>query len=376
MAAAHKLRVLLTNVWLDGRGGTETVIRDVSLGLLRRGHRPIVYSPHLGPIADEIRARGAAVVSDLSQVAEAPDVIHGQHLVQTAEALLHFPGTPAIQMCHGWQYWMEAPAHFPEIHRYVAVDDTVRDRLVHAEQVPPDRVEVLLNGVDLNRFVPRTRLPERPRRALAFTKFKAHMPLIEEACRKHAIQLDVLGAGGDRFTAEPEREFAQYDLVFATARMALEAICGGCAVIVCDSRGLAGLATSENLADWRPANFGLRTLLYPVTARRLTDEIAKYSASDAEALALRLRKEASVEHVLDRLLALYAEAVGGVRPDPAAHHAAMLRFIKHTVPRERTHRRWPWLTERNDLLARIDQLERELADARRELRAGPPPPQT
>ena len=173
MAAARKLRVLLTNVWLDGRGGTEAVIRDVSLGLLRRGHRPIVYSPHLGPIADEIRARGAAVVSDLSQVAEAPDVIHGQHLVQTAEALLHFPGTPAIQMCHAWQYWMEAPAHFPEIHRYVAVDDTVRDRLVHSEQVPPERVEVLLNGIDLNRFVPRARLPEKPRRALAFTKFKA-----------------------------------------------------------------------------------------------------------------------------------------------------------------------------------------------------------
>jgi len=115
------LTVLLTNVWLDQRGGTEAVIRDIALGLLRRGHRPIVYSPHLGEPAEEIRRRGVAVVADLAQVGEAPDVIHGQHFIQTAEAILHFPRTPAIQMCHAWLYWQEAPARFPQIHRYVAV---------------------------------------------------------------------------------------------------------------------------------------------------------------------------------------------------------------------------------------------------------------
>lgn len=363
---ARPLKVLLTNVWLDGRGGTESVIRDLSVGLLRRGHRPIVYSPHLGAIAAEIRARGVAVISDLSQLAEAPDVIHGQHLVQTAEALLHFPGTPAIQMCHAWQYWMEAPAQFPEIHRYVAVDEAVRDRLVHVEAVPPSKVEILPNAVDLSRFLPRDRLPEKPRRALAFTKFKAHLPIVEEACRRHGIALDVLGAGGDRLVSNPEHEFVRYDIVFASARMALEAICGGCAVIVCDSRGLAGLATSENLQVWRERNFGLRTLVHPVSVSNLSREIASYSAADAEALVLRLRATAGVEALLDRLLALYAEAMDEARPDPAAHHAAMLRFIKQTVPRERTHSRWPWLTERNEFVARIQQLDAELSAARRQ----------
>jgi hypothetical protein len=368
-AAPTSLRILLTNAWLDGRGGTEAVIRDLSMGLLRRGHRPIVYAPHLGELAEEMRGHGIAVIDDLSRMAEAPDVIHGQHVVQTSEALLHFPGTPAIQMCHAWQYWMEAPAQFPEIHRYVAVDQTVRDRLAHGEGVDPDKIEILLNAVDLRRFGSRQPLPARPRRALAFTKFNAHLPMVESACAHHGIELEVLGAGGDRLVSAPERELARYDLVFATARMAIEAICAGCAVVVCDSRGLAGLATTANLAQFRPLNFGLRTLLRPVTATALAEEIANYSAADAQALALSLRQEAGVESLLDRLLALYADAMAAPRADPAAQRAAMLRFVTRFTPRERTHRRWPFLAERNELIARNAQLERELAEARRA--AGP-----
>jgi hypothetical protein len=119
------------------------------------------------------------------------------------------------------------------------------------------------------------------------------------------------------------------------------------------------------MGEWRRLNYGLRTLTNPVTVRRLSAEIANYSASDAEALTLRLRKEVSIDHVLDRLIELYGEAIASARPDPAAHHAAMLRFINQTVPRERTHRFFPWTFERNTLIARIDQLERELADERR-----------
>ena len=50
------LTVLLTNIWLANRGGSEIVVRDFATGLLRRGHRPIVYSPELGEIAAEIRS--------------------------------------------------------------------------------------------------------------------------------------------------------------------------------------------------------------------------------------------------------------------------------------------------------------------------------
>jgi len=360
------LKILLTNVWLDRRGGTESVIRDVAQGLLRRGHRPIVYSPHLGEPAEELRSRGVAVVDDLSSVAEPPDVIHGQHVIQTGEALLHFPQAPAIQMCHAWAYWQEGPARFPQIHRYVAVDQAVRDRLVHMEGIDPERVEVIYNAVDLTRIPGRAApLPAKPLRALAFTKYKAQIPLIQRACERHGITLDLLGAGGGREVATPERELVNYDLVFATARMALEALCADCAVVVCDSRGMAGMVSSANLPQLRPLNFGLRTLVHGVTFQRLSDEIARYDAADAERVANRVRLMAPIESTLDRLLQLYDEAMSAPAPGAEAQRAATLGFLQQNLPRVRTDGRWPWMVERQQLVGRIEQLERELAAVRR-----------
>jgi len=365
--ASGGLRVLLTNIWMDRPGGTESVIRDVALGLLRRGHRPTVYTPHIGPPARAILAHGVAVTDDLATITEPPDVIHGQHFIQTAEALIHFPTTPAIQLCHAWQYWQEAPARFPQVHRYLAVDETVRDRLVQMEGIGPERVEVLYNTVDLGRIPQRRPLPAAPRRALAFTKFKAQLPLIEEACRRRGLALDVLGAGGDRLVLEPEQELVRYDIVFGTARMALEAMCAGCAVVVCDSRGLADLVTSSNFADLRRLNFGLRSLVRPVEIDALCDAIDRYDAQDAMQVALTARREASLGPMLDRLEAVYAAAMAAPPANEAQTRSATLAFLRAALPRMRSEGRWPWMQERDLLAARVEQLELELADARSEL---------
>jgi hypothetical protein len=354
--------VLLTNIWLDQRGGTETVIRDIALGLLRRGVRPIVYSPHLGQPAIELHARGVAAISELRGLAEPPDMIHGQHLVQTGEALMAFPEAPAIQMCHSWTFWQEAPVRFPQVWRYVAVDEAVRDRLVHAEGIAPERVEVLLNAVDLSRLPERPEPPAaRPRRALAVTKNKAQLPILKAACARAGIALEVLGAGGDREVAHPELELVKYDLVFATARMALEALCAGAAVVVCDSRGLAGLVTRETFARWRPLNFGLRCLTRAVSLPAIEAELAAYDAAEAAAVAEAARQDADLEPALDRLLALYGEAMDAPKPTAEARRAAELAWVHDLIPRMRTSRRWPWMAERDQLEARIAQLERALA---------------
>ena len=36
------MRILLTNITLASRSGTEVNVRDFALGLLRRGHRPVL----------------------------------------------------------------------------------------------------------------------------------------------------------------------------------------------------------------------------------------------------------------------------------------------------------------------------------------------
>ena len=109
------LRVLLTNITLASRTGTEINLRDLAISLLRAGHRPVVYSPTLGAIADEIRAATVPVVSELAAVGSPPEVIHGHHHPQTMAALLRFPGVPAVFFAHAWNAWWDVPPRFPRI---------------------------------------------------------------------------------------------------------------------------------------------------------------------------------------------------------------------------------------------------------------------
>ena len=372
--SAAPLKILITNVWLEGRGGTESVVRDLATGFLRRGHRPIVYSPHLGEAARELHACGVAVISDLSQMGEAPDVIHGHHYVQTVEAILHFPEVPVVSMIHAWTFYQEKAPRFPQVYRYLAVDQAVRDRLVHIEGADPARVEVLLNAVDLARIPSRPRpLANRPLSALAFTKNKAQIPILQAACDRAGVKLELLGLGAGRVVAAPEEELVRHDLVFATARMALEALCAGCAVVVCDARGLAGMVTPETLPRLRDLNFGLRSLTGRVTVEAVAAELARYNPADAEMVTAQVRKTASLEGTLDRLEALYREAIEAFAiqaPDDAQHRTAMLSFLTETLPRRRSDARWPWMAEREALLAQIRDLDEQLAHARAGLKTG------
>jgi hypothetical protein len=55
------MRILLTNIKLCDGSGTETLIRDLSLALRRRGHVVICFAPTLGRMEAEIRATGTPV---------------------------------------------------------------------------------------------------------------------------------------------------------------------------------------------------------------------------------------------------------------------------------------------------------------------------
>src|SRR5688500_1914570 len=116
-ASERPLRILLTNRVLANRTGTELYVRDVAMGLLRRGHVPVIYSPRLGSLASEIRACTIPVVDDLANVAEPPDIIHGHHGLETLTALLAFPGVRAVSVCHSWVGWADEPVPFPRIRR-------------------------------------------------------------------------------------------------------------------------------------------------------------------------------------------------------------------------------------------------------------------
>lgn len=325
------LRILITNASLATRTGTETYVADLSRALLRAGHSPIVFSPILGDLALEVRRATIPVVDDLDQVGEAPDIIHGQHALETLSALTHFPQVPAVFFCHDSLSWRDVPPRFPRIRRYVAVDYNCLDRLVHEYGIPPERTAVLFNSVDLEAFPRRTPLPPAARRALVFASSaweNSWVAPVREACDRSGIALDVLG-GGTPPDPRPGSRLAQYDLVFAKARAALEAMAVGNAVVLCDAAGLGGMVTSSELMRLRNLNFGMRTLVQPITAANVAAEIARYDKEDAGAVCQKIREIAGVDLLVAQIIELYREVLQ--EPDDSAagsESRAISRYLR------------------------------------------------
>ena len=302
---------MITNNTLSFRAGSELYVRDVAIRLKSRGHNPIAYSNVLGEVAEELRIAGVKVIDDLKDLVIVPDLIHGQHHLETMTALLHLPQTPAIFICHGALPWEEIPPIFPRILRYVAVDKACLDRL-YEYHIPPARTQLILNFVDLERFSLRAPLPARPKRALIFSNSANeanYIPKIREACLRASLELDIMGIASGHPCSRPEEVLSSYDLIFAKARSALESLATGAAVITCDAEGFGCMVKTSNLESMRELNFGIRTLNKTMDPETIFNEIQKYDPDDAQEVSRRIRSSADIELVIDKLLALYQQVI-------------------------------------------------------------------
>jgi hypothetical protein len=306
------LRILITNNTLAERAGSEMYVRDIALALTRRGWEIVVFSLVLGEVAEELSKASVRVIDDFKALDAPPDIIHGQHHIETCLASLRFPKVPVVYFCHGVIPWEEIPPKLPTIRHYVAVDDAVFDHLVHSHEIPSDRITRIYNFADLARFKPRSPLPERPEKALVFSNSASgvtQLPAIEQACGDLSIRLDVVGRDSGKPCPEPEEILGSYDLVFAKARAAIEAMASGCAVILCDAGGAGPLVTMENVSLLRPWNFGFRTLTLPLSAEYLKSQIRLSQSADATAVSNWIRSHASMDQALPQIEATYAKVL-------------------------------------------------------------------
>ena len=376
--------ILITNIGLLHRSGTEVVVEQLADGLRRRGYRPILFAPYLGPLAESMRARGFLVIDRPDGLLTRPDLIHAHHTGPTMAALAAFPRVPALFVSHDASSPFDVLPQHPRVRKVFAVDERCRARLV-AEGADPDRVELLPNAVDLSRILPRpSPLPARPVRAVAVTKHAAHLPALRAACAAAGIALEEYGAGVGREVERPEMLFAEADLVFATARTALEAAAAGSGVIVCDERGCAGFLTRARAEAWLPYNLGADVLAHACDAAQVSAAIADWSAAEAAAAAALVREQRGFEAHLDRLEQIYAEMLAEKpAPDEAGEAAAVGAFIAGWVPHFDQRAPWRQLAERvsssplgspiEALGQRLDAVERDMAglkDASHSLEAG------
>lgn len=328
------MNVLITNRVLVSGSGTETVARDLALELKRLGHEAAIYSPQLGPVAEQIRAQGVAVFSDIRRVEPVPDIIHGHHHAQTLTALLQFPAARAVFVCHDATAWHDEALLFPRVLRYVAVDHRCLKRFGQNVGVPPQNVHVIFNAVDVSRFRSRKPLPDKPERAAIFSNYATrftHVDAVTKACKGFGIAVDVIGTGFGTATTRPEEALPNYDLIFAKARCALEAMAVGTAVVLCDFAGLGAMVNHDNFDELRKLNFGTGNLVHPLDPQLIAAEIKKYDPHEAQLVSERVRKEANLSSAAVEWIELYQE----VLKDNSGYHshadelASVAEYLMH-----------------------------------------------
>ncbi len=305
------LRILMTNIEMNSRSGTTIYVRDLALELRRQGHSPVVYTLRKGSVADELQAAQIPVTRDLGRINFQPEVIHGHHFTTTLRAAHRFPGIPAIFVCHDHTFWDDKTPFHKSIRRYFGVSRICVERLIKAG-VPEDEAQVLLNFVDTNRFLPRPPLPDRPRRALVFSNSAhagTHLPAVAEACRMAGLALDVVGTGVGRSIARPEEILGRYDIVFAKAKAAMEAMAVGTAVVLCDFSGVGPMVTAAEFEGLRSRNFGFEALHASLKARNVLCQILRYDAREAARVRDLLRGSAGLDQASKRIVGLYDDII-------------------------------------------------------------------
>ncbi len=325
------LRILLTNLVLAGRSGTEIFTEQLADRLRARGHEPMIYSPTVGPLGEAMRRRGLMVFDRIEQIKLRPDVIHGHHGSPTVTALAAFPDTPAIFVSHSVEAEFDRPPLHPNILRYFAVSRLIPHRWASPE-LPVERFELLRNAVDTERFPQRTGLPKRPRTAALVSKYGSQVELVRAVCNRAGLDLTVCGHGVGQVSSNLPEVFGRSDVVFASGRSALEAMATGCAVVLTEGGSFYGMITLADIENLLDGNLGVAVLSRKASEKSLSEAVSAYHPEDAAQVSAYVREHVSLDRQVERLESVY-ESIRGSELDGETAQAYLARYIEDYVPR-------------------------------------------
>ncbi len=261
--------------------GVPTYVLTLTRELERRGHRVFVYCPSDGPLRREL-----PVCDSVGAIETEPDVILVHHRSCAAVLRARFPHTPLIFVAHGV---CSPESALPEVSvdRVIAINEQVVDGLTVAG-VSADRIELVRDFVDTDRFASETPLQERPR-VLFLSNYKRwrNYFMVLDACTALGLPFRAVGSPYGR-TAHVEVEINRADLVISWGRGILEAMACGRAVISYDQIKMAatdahsvvtgdGYLTPLRYFEARQHNFGPRGCRHTYTNwSQLVVEIQQY----------------------------------------------------------------------------------------------------
>ncbi len=305
------MKILVVTQYLDDFAGTELFVLDLVKGLKKRGHKAFVFSPVLGGVAKEIKKADIPITDNISDYRnEKFDIIHAQHHPTTILARAAFPDTPMIFMSHGVLPDIEQPPPIDlGISGFVAVSEEVKNHLGQRYNIPGEKITIVRNGVDLNKFKVKRKTKEKLESILVISNRYNDQTreTIEGAARSLGASLLHIGLPENPVcNTLPFIEKA--DLVISLGCGSLEAMACARNVVVYDINGGDGFIDEKNFFEVRKNNFSGRRFHYKYNQSDLAKELLKYNPKIGEKLRKIVTKEQSLENTIQLLLEAYKSA--------------------------------------------------------------------
>jgi glycosyltransferase involved in cell wall biosynthesis len=384
------MNILMTNHRLHSRGGSEVFTSEVARALAAKGNNVCVFTTVSGGIGSELEGAGIPIVADPALCPFQPDIIHGQHHVETMTALASWPSVPVVHFAHGLEAWEEQRPKHPRIQRYIAMSPRLAEWIALDVGQPLEAIAVVKNFIDEKRFKTVRDPALKTGKALVYINSMksgsaAHAAL-QAACADVGLTLDARGIDFGEVVADAEALLPNYDLVFASGKSAIEAMACGCTVIPISKDKFRERIHPGNVEAVSEFNFCTDANDPDIQHGPVADELRRVQWSDAAGVCEFIRSRFTLDRAADQLLKIYETAVHDFRmkpsqPAPEASEKAFAKFLlwmagavkdvdeRHAVLWEKkeaaVERADKWKLKSEALQKKVDELRKELEAERR-----------
>jgi hypothetical protein len=168
-----------------------------------------------------------------------------------------------INMIHGLLPRPGLPG-YSDVDHYCCVSIHAKAKTHVLTETAWSDIEMLPNFFDERRFT-KISSPTGARKALIFSSRTPEQSRerLRSVLSPLGFEVDHIGYGGGEPTTEPERLLAEYDVIFAVGRSAIEAVASGAHVVLWDFGIIGPAVTEDNFWSCVTSNFDLASNALP-----------------------------------------------------------------------------------------------------------------